>query len=569
MKNAYAWEDKEYTKKLRKMKKDPSKKRMRFVVFPLVLSAVCYGVLLARKPVLQVLFTFVSGGLVEKQLRIEYYSYVLYLAMLLLPVVGCAVYFIYKVLSEMIRGKAEFIKKSDSTDPEERRRTYLEQYKNYTEKKSSHWKNHAFFYVLFAIQLALMTQGFFFSSVPGEMAAFYGDVKLLRSGDIPVYDGELLPTDRPADNDNGYIFTPEKDYYYFSSDVGTLRCLKKNLETEELTQPSYSVEYLPGTYTIVSITNDDGIVLTGTDWQDDTDTVGAVNEQGYWQYGDLAVRSCTEVYGYDKLSEAGQRAFDLMYGEYYSKDLAPGGIHDFYLSEAIPKNEYNRVLELYLAATARYGIDGREWRYDTNDTGTVRKVYAARVVHSEEGQSTWLSEAQAKAAEIVAGMPVNLTDTEKCAYLVKYLAEHTEYYEGEMPQTHFKDSSGADIYVSAPTPDFDTSYGALVKGQANSAGYAAAFGELAYQAGIDCIYVLGETTERTEAASNPQEQKAWNMVQIDGAWYNIDVAWIDNGSSMDMKYFMASDSGISDTHKPDSYGGCSFVPLPKAVTDGD
>lgn len=61
-----------------------------------------------------------------------------------------------------------------------------------------------------------------------------------------------------------------------------------------------------------------------------------------------------------------------------------------------------------------------------------------------------------------------------------------------------------------------TSYGAFVNGNAVCQGYALAFKVLMDRAGIDCCYV------NSKAISH-----GWNMVQLDGAWYHVDVTWDD------------------------------------------
>lgn len=59
-----------------------------------------------------------------------------------------------------------------------------------------------------------------------------------------------------------------------------------------------------------------------------------------------------------------------------------------------------------------------------------------------------------------------------------------------------------------------TSYGAFVEGNSVCQGYALAFKTLMNRADIPCCYVNGTG-------------HAWNMVQLDGAWYYVDVTWDD------------------------------------------
>ncbi len=61
-----------------------------------------------------------------------------------------------------------------------------------------------------------------------------------------------------------------------------------------------------------------------------------------------------------------------------------------------------------------------------------------------------------------------------------------------------------------------TAYGALLSGQAVCEGYASAFRILMDRLGIPCIVVSSEEMEH-----------GWNMVQLDGQWYHVDVTWDD------------------------------------------
>lgn len=61
-----------------------------------------------------------------------------------------------------------------------------------------------------------------------------------------------------------------------------------------------------------------------------------------------------------------------------------------------------------------------------------------------------------------------------------------------------------------------TSYGVFADGNAVCQGYALALKVLMDRAGIPCCYVSSESMNH-----------AWNMVQLDGNWYHVDVTWGD------------------------------------------
>lgn len=72
--------------------------------------------------------------------------------------------------------------------------------------------------------------------------------------------------------------------------------------------------------------------------------------------------------------------------------------------------------------------------------------------------------------------------------------------------------------VTQSQADIHNLYGALVRGVAVCDGYSHAFQYLLRQAGIPCLFVTGDSAGQAHA---------WNMVQIDGDYYYVDVTWDD------------------------------------------
>lgn len=91
-----------------------------------------------------------------------------------------------------------------------------------------------------------------------------------------------------------------------------------------------------------------------------------------------------------------------------------------------------------------------------------------------------------------------------------------------------------------------TAYGALVDGKAVCEGYTQAFLYIMNKLGIPCRYVRGYV-------GTTQGPHAWNMVQLDGKWYHVDVTWDDPVwdciGRVDHTYFLLSDSKISNGSK--------------------
>ena len=116
---------------------------------------------------------------------------------------------------------------------------------------------------------------------------------------------------------------------------------------------------------------------------------------------------------------------------------------------------------------------------------------------------------------------------DKALYLHDYLAQRVSYAYG--------------------TTDNMTAYGALINGSAGCVGYAKAYQYLLQQAGITAWMVMGTAT-----SSNGTENHAWNVANLDGGWYYIDVTWDDTSSGISHKYFGLSLTEISADHTLDS-----------------
>ena len=114
---------------------------------------------------------------------------------------------------------------------------------------------------------------------------------------------------------------------------------------------------------------------------------------------------------------------------------------------------------------------------------------------------------------------------------------------------HLHDSVILSCKYSADGQNSGNAYGALVEGRAVCEGYARAMAYLCRKAGINCEIISG-------TAKNVSHM--WNMVEVDGKWYNIDLTWDDPVLSVDIDdyvsyaYFNVTDSFIKRTHTPDT-----------------
>lgn len=87
------------------------------------------------------------------------------------------------------------------------------------------------------------------------------------------------------------------------------------------------------------------------------------------------------------------------------------------------------------------------------------------------------------------------------------------------------------------TGGFPSIYDALFNGKTICVGYAGTFFRIMNKLNIPVQYVCGE-------------DHAWNLVQLDGEWYNIDVTWDDaGGNNVSYEYFLKTDKEFNHETK--------------------
>ncbi len=122
-----------------------------------------------------------------------------------------------------------------------------------------------------------------------------------------------------------------------------------------------------------------------------------------------------------------------------------------------------------------------------------------------------------KAENIAAGARNLATDFEKEKYVHDYLIDNIIYDE-----THYINQNA---------------YSALIDGRTVCAGYARAFQYIMQKLDIPCYYVVGIA----------DEDHAWNMVELDGEFYNVDVTWDDTEYGR-YDYFNKTDAQFETDH---------------------
>lgn len=173
-------------------------------------------------------------------------------------------------------------------------------------------------------------------------------------------------------------------------------------------------------------------------------------------------------------------------------------------------------------------------------TGTVMDIkiqYLDKYYDSSENLDTGSVMADkavfdAAKAEILGQFDDEMSDVEKVLAVHDYLGsinyyDYDNYLAGSLPEESF------------------TAYGALVNGTCVCQGYSLAFNLICRELGITSVYVSSE-----------EDNHGWNMVQLDGRWYHLDITFDDPVytygehrllySDLGHSYFLISDADLSD-----------------------
>ncbi len=98
-------------------------------------------------------------------------------------------------------------------------------------------------------------------------------------------------------------------------------------------------------------------------------------------------------------------------------------------------------------------------------------------------------------------------------------------------------------------PNAHNAYGALVEGRAVCEGYAEALQVLLHRAQIKSMLVFGSSVN---PSTGIPEGHAWNMVEIRGNYYHVDLTWNDQETATYHTYFNLTDTAISEDHTIDA-----------------
>lgn len=190
--------------------------------------------------------------------------------------------------------------------------------------------------------------------------------------------------------------------------------------------------------------------------------------------------------------------------------------------------------KVYAAVCADYGglfwVNGYVFTKYTKGEETVGLEFAPNYTMSEEERQQTQQQIDRVVEEWLGGISITDTDYDKVKYIYELLSTNTEYVEG---------AENSQNIISV-----------FLNGQTVCQGYACAAQYLMKQLGIFSVIVSGTALG---------DAHAWNLFQMDGAYYYMDVTWgrgryVENGTEkyfVDYKYMAMTTEEMLRNHAPD------------------
>ncbi len=223
-------------------------------------------------------------------------------------------------------------------------------------------------------------------------------------------------------------------------------------------------------------------------------------------------------YSYNQLNEKQQYIYDAVItaAERLKTDVPLSKVMD------ISADDYCEVYQqIYNDEHAMFYIDTKMQYAMNNNT----KKLASAVIfykYSEEKIREMQAEIDAQVKKILDGVTPDMTEYD----IVK----------------HFHDAIASTVVYDETAENCRDIYGVFVDKKAICGGYSKAFSYLCDKVGIETATVTGDADG---------EAHMWNMVKIDGQWYNIDVTYAvtesEVGNYIRYDYFCVTDEMLADS----------------------
>ena len=230
-------------------------------------------------------------------------------------------------------------------------------------------------------------------------------------------------------------------------------------------------------------------------------------------------------YAYQTLSETEKQVYDQIY---------------YILSEhvktiAVSTLDIEMLDRAYQAVMADHGeifwVSGYSYTQYTRGDTLVGVDFSPNYTMTKEERARLQEQINDKVGKILSGIETEASDYEKAKYVFDYLTTNVEYRtDAENNQNIIS------VFLQKET---------VCQGYANAAQY------LLSQLGIQSVVVTGTAGGQAHA---------WNLVQLDGEYYYMDVTWGNSaytgvggelGRYIDYHYFAVTSAELSATHTAD------------------
>ena len=238
-----------------------------------------------------------------------------------------------------------------------------------------------------------------------------------------------------------------------------------------------------------------------------TETSGHIPKVEFTVWQDTIPDRCTSRYGYLSLDASEKEIYNSIVegAKNYSEEIK--------ISREIKKERLEEICEMiFIEENSLYYLSDEYTVTMHALTGKVTSV-VLKYKYDFEELAYLNTMTEEKVAEILSKTDDTMSDVDKLKIF------HDEIIFGCKYETEGR-------YVGTP-------FGALVDGNALCEGYARAMAILCNKAGIENMLATGTQYNSDGNGVVTEEAHMWNMIKIDGLWYNMDVTWDDPASIKD------------------------------------
>lgn len=247
----------------------------------------------------------------------------------------------------------------------------------------------------------------------------------------------------------------------------------------------------------------------------------------------------TRKWAYNHLDSAQRTAYALLF-ESVSNGEYGYDFPDRLINKHLDVNDIKKVYWAFDYDNAQFIELGDGYSYSyRGSTVESLKANGLRPDENSDNYAQLRSEFERAAQNILNNALRENSGYDQLLYIHDWIVNNTEY------------TRNGPSYISEAD-------GAILHGIALCEGYSKSFMYLAQALGYNCVCVCGKANG---------EDHMWNMVELDGRWYHVDVTWDDpvmtnGGSALRHDYFLISDRTIRRDH----YIETPFT-IPKASVD--